>query len=175
MGILCRLEHKNVLDYRWKEAEQSPLRRSPNDLKIFVLKILDLLAEDLDIAPLTVKIDPVSCGSGFSLVRESIDEIGKVTVTVVWLMKLLHRGFQIHQKMDQQVRGIDGSDELKTSVTRLKGLTKSKLTQLGRLPPTIKSPCRKCPKLGYETLEMGSHIKYCHEACPLRHTENVES
>jgi 5-methylcytosine-specific restriction endonuclease McrA len=77
-------------------------RAKPIKTVPFVIKILDLEGEDLDIQPLIVKIDPGSKGTGISLVRESIDENGGIAVAVIWLMELMHRGLQIKKKMDQR-------------------------------------------------------------------------
>jgi hypothetical protein len=51
-----------------ERGRAQPIKTAP-----FVIKILDLEGEDLDVEPLTVKIDPGSKGTGISLVRESID------------------------------------------------------------------------------------------------------
>jgi hypothetical protein len=113
-------------------------RAKPIKTVPFVIKILDLEAEGLDIQPLTVKIDPGSEGTGFAIVRESVDADGAITVVVVWLMELTRRGWRIHKKLDQRrgYRRRGRSKNLRYRAPRFNNRASSR--RKGRLAPSIK-------------------------------------
>ena len=102
-------------------------------IKPFTIKLLKRTSVTCTLQPLEVKIDPGSKHTGFSLVRKDI--VDPMSVTVLWLMELQHRGGAIKKALLQRatLRRARRSRNTRYRPARFLNRTKPK----GWLPPSL--------------------------------------
>ncbi len=102
-------------------------------IKPFTIQLKDRNSDSCDLQDLQVKIDPGSKTTGFALVRKDI--VNPKSITVLWLMELVHRGQQIVKALKQRAAYRRNRRSRNTRYRQARFLNRTK--QTGWLPPSL--------------------------------------